>query len=165
MTGLGTEAALELAIVELAPSDMIDRLAVVTGLLEALIELPADSAPAFTLGPATADRARVIYLRELLSNASDAIDELCFEQLMQASSTRITPIAGKLLAILSDRSKADPRLYAVRQVLARTRGSGESSADAHRVASDVIAGGLRALASGLSRSLRWRSPCDVSKLC
>ena len=38
---------------------MIDRLAVVTGLLEALIELPADSAPAFTLGPATADRARV----------------------------------------------------------------------------------------------------------
>jgi hypothetical protein len=54
-----SRTALELAIVELAPSDMIDRLAVVTGLLEALIELPADSAPAFTLGPATADRARV----------------------------------------------------------------------------------------------------------
>jgi len=54
-----SRTALELAIVELAPADMIDRLAVVTGLLEALIELPADSAPAFTLGPATADRARV----------------------------------------------------------------------------------------------------------
>jgi hypothetical protein len=51
--------ALELAILELAPSDMIDRLALVTGLLEALAELPADSAPAIALGPATADRARV----------------------------------------------------------------------------------------------------------
>jgi hypothetical protein len=54
-----SRTALELAIVELAPSDMIDRLAVVTGLLEALSELPTDSAPAFTLGPATADRARI----------------------------------------------------------------------------------------------------------
>ena len=53
-----SRTALELAIVELAPSDLIDRLAVVTGLLEALAELPADSAPAITLGPATADRAR-----------------------------------------------------------------------------------------------------------
>jgi hypothetical protein len=51
--------ALELAIVELAPDDMIDRLALVTGLLEALAELPADSAPAIALGPPTADRARV----------------------------------------------------------------------------------------------------------
>ena len=42
---------------------------------------------------------------------------------------------------------------------------GPSDPDAHQVASDVIAGGLRALASGLSRFLRWRSPCDVSKLC
>ena len=54
-----SRTALELAIIELAPTDMIDRLAVVTGLLEALAELPADSAPAITLGPATADRARV----------------------------------------------------------------------------------------------------------
>jgi hypothetical protein len=54
-----SRTALELALVELAPSDLIDRLAVVTGLLEALAELPADSAPAVTLGPATADRARV----------------------------------------------------------------------------------------------------------
>lgn len=40
-----SRTALELAIVELAPSDLIDRLAVVAGLLEALVELPADSAP------------------------------------------------------------------------------------------------------------------------
>jgi hypothetical protein len=52
-------SALELAIVELAPTDMIERLALVTGLLEALAELPTDSAPAIALGPATADRARV----------------------------------------------------------------------------------------------------------
>lgn len=51
--------ALELAIVELAPSDLIDRLALATGLLEALAELPADSAPAIALGPPSADRARV----------------------------------------------------------------------------------------------------------
>ena len=37
--------ALELAIVELAPNDLIDRLGLVTGLLEALAELPANSAP------------------------------------------------------------------------------------------------------------------------
>jgi hypothetical protein len=51
--------ALELAIVELAPGDLIDKLALATGLLEALAELPPDSAPAIALGPATADRARV----------------------------------------------------------------------------------------------------------
>jgi len=51
--------ALELAIVQLAPSDLIDRLALATGLLEALAELPADSPPAIALGPATVDRARV----------------------------------------------------------------------------------------------------------
>lgn len=51
--------ALELAIVELAPNDLIDQLALVTGLLEALAELPSDSAPARALGPPTADRARV----------------------------------------------------------------------------------------------------------
>jgi hypothetical protein len=54
-----SRTALELAIVELAPTDLIDGLAVVTGLLEALAELPAESAPAIALGPATADRARV----------------------------------------------------------------------------------------------------------
>ena len=54
-----TRTALELAIVELAPNDLIDQLAVVTGLLEALAELPADSPPALALGPSTADRARI----------------------------------------------------------------------------------------------------------
>jgi hypothetical protein len=51
--------ALELAIVELAPTDLIERLALVTGLLEALAELPANSAPAITLGPSTTERARI----------------------------------------------------------------------------------------------------------
>ena len=54
-----TRTALELAIIELAPSHLIDRLAVVTGLLETLAELPANSPPAIALGPPTADRARV----------------------------------------------------------------------------------------------------------
>jgi hypothetical protein len=54
-----SRTALELAIIELAPSDLIDGLAVVSGLLEALAELPIDSAPAIALGPASADRARV----------------------------------------------------------------------------------------------------------
>lgn len=53
-----TRTALELAIVELAPNDLIDSLAVAAGLLEALVALPPDSAPAITLGPATVDRAR-----------------------------------------------------------------------------------------------------------
>jgi hypothetical protein len=54
-----SRTALEIAIVELAPTDLVDRLAVVAGLLEALAELPADSAPMITLGAATAERARV----------------------------------------------------------------------------------------------------------
>jgi hypothetical protein len=54
-----SRTALELAIVELAPNDLIDGLAVVTGLLEALAELPAESAPSIALGPSTAGRARV----------------------------------------------------------------------------------------------------------
>ncbi|MGE0546121.1 MAG: hypothetical protein AB7O24_00125 [Kofleriaceae bacterium] len=54
-----TQTALELAIVELAPSHLVDRLAVVSGLLEALVDLPTDSPPAIALGPPTADRARV----------------------------------------------------------------------------------------------------------
>ena len=51
--------ALELAIVELAPSELVERLATATGLLEALAELPDDSAPTIARGPPTADRARV----------------------------------------------------------------------------------------------------------
>lgn len=54
-----TRSALELAIVELGPNDLIERLAVVSGLLEALAELPTDSAPFIALGPPTAERARL----------------------------------------------------------------------------------------------------------
>lgn len=50
--------ALELAIVAMVPPSLMDRLAVVTGLLEALAELPPESPPARALVPATATRAR-----------------------------------------------------------------------------------------------------------
>jgi hypothetical protein len=50
--------ALELAILALAPSELVDRLAVATGLLEAMGELPPDSAPALALLPKTVERAR-----------------------------------------------------------------------------------------------------------
>ena len=40
-----TRTALELAVVALAPSELIDRLAKSAGLLEAIAELPTDSAP------------------------------------------------------------------------------------------------------------------------
>lgn len=42
---------LELAVVALAPWDIINRLASAAGLLEAFGELPADSAPAIALAP------------------------------------------------------------------------------------------------------------------
>jgi hypothetical protein len=51
--------ALELAIVELAPTELIEELALVTGLLEALAELPADGPPTIALGPPTVSRARL----------------------------------------------------------------------------------------------------------
>jgi hypothetical protein len=51
--------ALELAIIELAPNDLLDDLAVVSGTLEALAELPHDSAPAIALGPGTAKRGQI----------------------------------------------------------------------------------------------------------
>jgi hypothetical protein len=49
--------ALELAIVHLAPNDLIESLALVTGMLEALTELPTDSPPTVALGPPTIERA------------------------------------------------------------------------------------------------------------
>lgn len=48
--------ALELAVVALAPSELIDRLAAAAGLLEALIELPANSPPALALVPGLVER-------------------------------------------------------------------------------------------------------------
>lgn len=53
-----TRTSLELAIVALAPSDLVERLATASGLLEALVELPPGSPPARTLIPSTTSRAR-----------------------------------------------------------------------------------------------------------
>ena len=50
--------ALELAVVSLAPSDLVDRLAAAAGLLEALAELPKDSAPVIALVPKLGTRTR-----------------------------------------------------------------------------------------------------------
>ena len=57
---LGREAktALEIAIVTLAPSELVERLALVAGLLEALGEIPSDSPPVTTLVSKTLLRAQ-----------------------------------------------------------------------------------------------------------
>lgn len=51
-------AALDLAVVALAPSQMVDRLAAAVGLLESLAELPADSPPVIARVPKTLTDAR-----------------------------------------------------------------------------------------------------------
>src|SRR5512138_3003707 len=53
-----TRTALELAVVALAPSELLERLAAAAGLLEALIELPANSPPALALMPGLVERTR-----------------------------------------------------------------------------------------------------------
>lgn len=53
-----TRTALELAVVALAPSELLERLAAAAGLLEALIELPANSPPALALIPGLVTRTR-----------------------------------------------------------------------------------------------------------
>ena len=58
-----SRTALELAVVTLAPSKLIDRLALSTGLLEAVMELPADSAPTLALLP------------RLLTGTREALDD------------------------------------------------------------------------------------------
>jgi hypothetical protein len=50
--------ALELALVALAPNELVDRLATSAGLLEALVELPDDSPPVIALVPHLATRTR-----------------------------------------------------------------------------------------------------------
>jgi hypothetical protein len=50
--------ALELAVLALAPSDLIDRLASCAGLLEAIEMLPEDSVPVIALVPHVVTRAR-----------------------------------------------------------------------------------------------------------
>lgn len=50
--------ALELAVVASAPSELVDKLAVATGLLEAVSELPPDAAPMVVLVPKLVKRSR-----------------------------------------------------------------------------------------------------------
>ena len=50
--------ALELAVVALAPSAVVDELATAAGLLEALVELPSNSAPVVALVPKVLKRSR-----------------------------------------------------------------------------------------------------------
>ena len=52
-----TRTALELTVIALAPSDLVERLASVAGLLEAIAELPPTSAPVLTLAPQLLERA------------------------------------------------------------------------------------------------------------
>src|SRR6185436_18735474 len=49
--------ALELAVVALAPSALVDELAAAAGLLEALVELPSNSPPVVALVPKVVNRA------------------------------------------------------------------------------------------------------------
>jgi hypothetical protein len=53
-----TRTALELAVIALAPDKLVDRLATSAGLLEALAELPTDSAPVIALVPRLVTRTR-----------------------------------------------------------------------------------------------------------
>jgi hypothetical protein len=53
-----TRTALELAVVALAPLQLVDHLAAAAGLLEALSELPEDSLPALATIPRATARAR-----------------------------------------------------------------------------------------------------------
>jgi hypothetical protein len=50
--------ALELAVVALAPSKLIERLAAAAGLLEALMELPPSSPPVLALIPGLVERTQ-----------------------------------------------------------------------------------------------------------
>jgi hypothetical protein len=50
--------ALELALVALAPTELLDRLALSAGFLEAFAELPADSPPLQAFVPTVLERAR-----------------------------------------------------------------------------------------------------------
>lgn len=52
------KTALELAIVALAPSELVDQLAASAGLLEAMSELPLESPPSSTLLPTVMARAK-----------------------------------------------------------------------------------------------------------
>jgi hypothetical protein len=61
--GRDLKSSVELAIVALAPAELVDRLAVAAGLLDAVCELPVDSPPVAALVP------------KLLSRGRSALDE------------------------------------------------------------------------------------------
>ena len=54
-----TRTALELAVVAIAPSDLIDRLAWAAGLLEAIAELPPSGPPVVALMPKLTSRTKL----------------------------------------------------------------------------------------------------------
>ena len=56
--GREVKTALELAIVALCPSELVDRLAMAAGLLDAISELPLDSPAVGALVPGVDSRAR-----------------------------------------------------------------------------------------------------------
>ena len=45
------KTALELALAAMSPTEIVDRLAIAAGLLEALAEFPADAAPVLAIAP------------------------------------------------------------------------------------------------------------------
>ena len=51
-------SALDLAVVALAPTPLVERLATAVGLLESLAELPADSPPVMAMVPKTLAEAK-----------------------------------------------------------------------------------------------------------
>jgi hypothetical protein len=53
-----SRTALELAVVAMAPFELVERLAAAAGLLEALVELPTDSAPVLAVVPRVMTGAR-----------------------------------------------------------------------------------------------------------
>jgi hypothetical protein len=56
--GREIKTALELAIAAIAPAQITEKLAMMAGLLEAIAEFPADSAPVIQLVPKTIKRAK-----------------------------------------------------------------------------------------------------------
>jgi len=52
--------AVELALVAMAPGELVDRLAASAGLLEALAELPTESAPVIAVVPQLVIRTRTV---------------------------------------------------------------------------------------------------------
>jgi hypothetical protein len=53
-----TRTALELAVLALAPSDLVDRLPTAAGLFEAILELPPNSQPVVAFVPKLVKRSR-----------------------------------------------------------------------------------------------------------